>query len=274
MPNKETEETEETAGFVKLLRVMKALRAPDGCPWDKAQDHDSLRTYMLREAYEVVDAIEEKDMDNLCEELGDVLYQIVFHAQIAAENGEFTMDDVARGIADKMIERHPFVFDTADENEAENGADTWEQRKFSAKKREHLLSGVPKSLPSLLYACIMQTRVDSMCHANAKSKPIDVSESFLHAKEQAAKCETSEERECLLGYMLFETVRFIRAHGIDPESALHRYNHLYAKRFGELEDHFRAAGEPVTHVTEAMLQKMENEIAFGAHRMQQESPAK
>lgn len=269
MPN----ETTKTEGFAKLLEVMKALRAPSGCPWDRAQDHESLRTYFLQEAYEVIDAIEDRDTENLCEELGDVLYQIVFHAQIAEENGDFTIDDVANGIAQKMIDRHPFIFTKSDEIGKNVDENNWEERKFHSKKRTHLLNGLPKSLPSLLMACIMQSRVDSMCHVKSESKPSEAFHFFQEAYEQAMKCETADEKEYFFGYLLFETVRLIRTCDADPELCLRRYNRLYAKRFGELEDLVHAAGEPVTNITEAMLQDMEKELISHAHGKTMESPA-
>ncbi len=131
----EETETMREAGeeFLGLLAVMKALRAPDGCPWDRAQDHESLRTYLLQETYEVLDAIEAKDAENLCEELGDLLLQIVFHAQIAEENSQFTMKHVAEGIKNKMIARHPFVFQKDDNDAEKEGEGNWEEQKFRKK---------------------------------------------------------------------------------------------------------------------------------------------
>ena len=251
---------EELAG---LLAVMRALRAPDGCPWDRAQDHESLRTYLLQETYEVLDAIEKKDADNLCEELGDLLLQIVFHAQIAEENSQFTMAQVAEGIKRKMIARHPFVFQKDGNSEENEMSGNWEEQKFRQKKRKNLFSGIPKSLPSLLLACIMQSRIDSVCHIAAEGRPCRLSEIQSCALRQREEKGDSVALEFILGYLLFETVRFVRTCGMEPEIALHRFNSVFAERFGALEDRFREDGKPVTEITEAALEKLEQEIATG-----------
>ena len=122
-----------------LIDVMKQLREPGGCPWDRLQDHRSLRRYLVQETAEVLDAVDRKDMENLCEELGDMLLQIVFHARIAEENGDFTMEDVIQGICDKMIRRHPFVFGETRKTEAAEAIGSWEIRKLKEKHRSHLL---------------------------------------------------------------------------------------------------------------------------------------
>ncbi len=264
----EEKETMREAGaeLVGLLAVMKALRAPDGCPWDRAQDYESLRTYLLQETYEVLDAIEAGDEENLCEELGDLLLQIVFHAQIAEENSKFAMKDVAGGIKNKMIARHPFVFQKGDNDATKTPSGNWEEEKFRQKKRKNLFSGLPKSLPSLLLACIMQNRVDSVCHAKAENRPCRLPE-LQSAALRLRESGDSVALEIILGHLLFEAVRFIRTCGVDPEMALHRFNHLYAERFGELEERFRKDGKPVTEVTEAALQDLETEISSGADRV-------
>ena len=138
-----------------LLDIMAKLRSEQGCPWDKQQTHDSLTRYLLEEAYEVIDAIEEKDFPAVAEELGDLLLQIVFHAQIGAESGKFTMDDVIAAICEKMIRRHPHVFgDTAVES-VQDVLTNWEAIKMQEKPGQDdrsLLDGVPKHLPALLRA--------------------------------------------------------------------------------------------------------------------------
>ena len=271
----EETETMREAGkeLTGLLAVMKALRAPDGCPWDRAQDHESLRTYLLQETYEVLDAIEAKDDKNLCEELGDLLLQIVFHAQIAEENSQFTMKDVAEGIKNKMIARHPFVFQKDDNNAEKEMSENWEEQKFRKKKRKNIFSGLPKSLPSLLLACIMQSRIDSVCHTDAKSRPCRLSELQSCAIRQREESGDSVALEFILGYLLFETVRFVRTCGMEPETALHRFNSIFAERFGALEDSLREDGKPVTEITEATLQNLEAEIAAGTCGTKQEFPA-
>ncbi len=127
-----------------IIDTMKTLREPGGCPWDRSQNHMTLRTYFLQEVYEVIDAIEENDILNLKEELGDVLLQVVFHARIAEENGEFSMQDVVDGIANKMVKRHPFVFEKMSKEDLFAVIKNWEKRKRKEKNRKYLLSGIPK----------------------------------------------------------------------------------------------------------------------------------
>lgn len=246
-----------------ILEVMKALRGEGGCPWDRAQDHESLRTYLIQEAYEVVDAIGHKDMENLKEELGDVLFQVVFHARLAEEEGFFTMQDVVDGIADKMITRHPYVFGemTAEETAALLG--NWEVRKIREKKRSHLLSGLSASLPSLLFACIMQKKVSSISKETVSVEAVRcVFESSWRKAIKLAEQGGAEEAERGFGNALFETVRFLRACGVDPELALHRYNSLYAEEIGQLEDTLRKDGRDVTTITPSMLEAIQKDLSL------------
>lgn len=246
-----------------ILDVMKALREEGGCPWDRAQDHESLRTYLIQEAYEVVDAIDHKDMENLKEELGDVLFQVVFHARIAEEEGLFTMQDVVDGIVDKMIIRHPYVFGdmTAEETAALLG--NWEVRKIREKKRSHLLSGLSASLPSLLFACIMQRKVSSISKETVSAEAGKcVFESSWRKAIKLAEQGGTEEAERCFGDALFETVRFLRAYGVDPELALHRYNSLYADQIGQLEDALHKEGRDVTSLTPSMLEEIRKNLSL------------
>lgn len=253
------------ASLDRLIHVMRALRAPDGCPWDKAQDHETLRTYFIQEAYEVVDAIERGDMENLKEELGDVLYQIVFHSRIAEEEGAFTTQDVVDGIADKMVDRHPYVFGTMTAEETAELLGSWEVRKLREKKRRHALSGIPASLPSLLFACIMQKKVSSICMETATSEDVrcHFESSWRKAMELAETGGAKDEIERCLGEALFDAVRLARFCGVDPELALHRFDRLYAEKFGALEEALDRDGKPVTDMTSAMLHTMEEELHMG-----------
>ena len=142
-----------------LVDVVKTLRAPNGCPWDQKQTHESLRRYFIEETYEVVDAIDNKDMDNLREELGDVLLQIVFHSSLAEESGAFTLQDVINDVTEKMIHRHPNVF--PEENPDNKGKIyTWDELKAQEKKniQNSVLDGVSKSLPALMAAYKLQEK--------------------------------------------------------------------------------------------------------------------
>lgn len=205
-----------------LEKTMDRLLAPGGCPWDRAQDHKSLRTYFLQEVYEVIDAIDKNDMANLKEELGDVLLQIVFHARLAEKEGFFTMQDVVDGINEKMIRRHPFVFEQITVEETKKLLGDWETRKRLEKNRKYLLSGVSKDLPSLLLACIIQRKVGSHGLTEALE---DGTLSASCAEEIKAVIDREEaaNKELLAGRFLFALDRVINAEGVEPELALHRY---------------------------------------------------
>ena len=138
------------AEVLALYRIMKTLRSETGCPWDRKQTHASLRRYLIEETYEVLEAIDRRDMELLQEELGDVLLQVVFHSELAAERGQFNFADVARGIAHKMTIRHPHVFGDSDGRKVDFSDFDWEKQKKVHKKRQNILDGVPKGLPSLL----------------------------------------------------------------------------------------------------------------------------
>ena len=245
----------------RLRRVMEALRAPDGCPWDRAQTHETLRTYLIQEAYEVVDAIDHGDMDNLKEELGDVLYQVVFHARVAEEAGLFSMQDVADGIADKMIGRHPYVFGTMSAEETAELLGTWEVRKMREKRRPHLLSGLSVSLPSLLFACIMQKKVSSICREKAE-KAEDLRDRFefswRKAMEMAETGSDPAEMERCFGKALFEMAALIRSFGMEPELALHRFNSLYAEQFGKWEDVLSRDGRSTAETDEKDIRRLKD----------------
>ena len=245
-----------------LLDVMKALREEGGCPWDRAQTADTLRTYLIQEAYEVVDAIQNKDRENWKEELGDVLFQVVFQARIAEEAGLFTMQDIIDGITDKMIRRHPHVFGDLTAGEAAWLSSSWEERKIAEKNRKHLLSGLSRSLPSLLFACIMQRKVSSIC----RQPPMlwaDVRSRLAHALdflEKRREGGSLQEVEMHAGDILFQMVRLVSLLGVDPELALGRYNQRYAREFGALEDACRQEGKTAAHVSPDALQAMEKAL--------------
>src|SRR5690554_4190126 len=144
-----------------LTAIMEKLRSDQGCPWDREQTHQSLTRYLIEEAYEVIDAIEQQDPQALAEELGDVLLQIVFHAQIASENGQFTMDDVLKAVCEKMIRRHPHVFADTEINSVEDVLSNWEaikKREKANQDRKSLFDGIPKHLPALLRAEKIQSK--------------------------------------------------------------------------------------------------------------------
>lgn len=194
-----------------LIATAHKLRAPGGCPWDAEQTHESLLTYLIEETYELIDAVQSNDPEAIKEELGDVLYNVIFHSDIAEANGEFTIQDVAKYMEDKMKSRHPHVFGTDEEKEefaAKTGDDvmkSWDTHKKKEKpERESVLDGVPVAMPSLALANKVVGKAEKLGLLEKGQSPIQV--------------ETDEE----LGTLLLAIVSAARVNGIDPEMALRK----------------------------------------------------
>lgn len=226
----------------ELIKIMESLR--EKCPWDKKQTSQSLRPYLIEEAYEVIEAIEEKDPEKIKEELGDLLFQIVFHARIAKERGEFEFKDIVSKVSEKMISRHPHVFGEAKYATAEEVVSHWEaQKKKEGKLRESLLDGVPKDLPSLLRAHRLQDRASKVGFDWHKVEDVvskldeEVGE-FKESLESANKDEMEEE----MGDMLFMLVNISRFVGVNPESALRKTVAKFIDRFGYIEKKAKERG--------------------------------
>ena len=232
----------------RLLDIMAHLRDPaDGCPWDRQQTFKSIAPYTLEEAYEVADAIERDDLIALREELGDLLLQVVFHAQMARELGLFGFDEVARSIGDKLETRHPHVFGDADIGSAEQQSQDWEQRKAeerAAKSDVGALAGVATGLPALTRAEKLQRRAARVGFDWPDLKPV-----FAKLREELAELEhevdTQASRERLqdeLGDVLFATANLARKLGMDPEQALRGTNRKFERRFRYLETRLAERG--------------------------------
>ena len=215
------------------------LRAPDGCPWDREQTHLSLRSHLLEEAYETIDAIDNEDSSALEEELGDLLLQIVLHAQIASEEGDFNLADVLRGIHEKITRRHPHVFGNATVSGVENVLQNWEQIKADERANNHekadkgILDGVPLALPALSQAQEIQTRAARVGFDWPDLAPVikKVYEELKEFEEAVTADEKSEE----LGDLLFAVVNLVRWYDVDAESALRATNLKFRKRFKYIE---------------------------------------
>ena len=233
-----------------IEKTVKTLLAPGGCPWDRAQDHRTLRTYFLQEVYEVIDAIDKNDMANLKEELGDVLLQIVFHASLAEKEGYFSMQDVVDGINEKMIRRHPFVFENITLEETQRALGDWETRKRIEKNRKYLLSGVSKDLPSLLLACIIQKKVGS----NGLTEALDgepISKDMEAEIQSILAEEDPMKREEKAGRFLFAIDRVLSEKGVEPELALHRFSTGFMERWRAFEEMlFREGKNPADMLPE------------------------
>lgn len=223
-----------------LRAVVKQLRDPEhGCPWDLKQDYNSLRKYVLEEAYEVISAIENDDMDALCEELGDLLLQVYLQAQVAEDEELFDLNDVARGIANKLVYRHPHVFGNTEVNDAEEVKERWEELKQAekvAKGEQSILSDLPQALPALSMAAKISHKV---AHVGFDWPAVEgvwqkISEELTELQE-ACQQNSPEGIFHELGDVLFTLVNLARWHKLDPEDALRQTNHRFTQRFQIME---------------------------------------
>ena len=221
----------------ELVEIMTRLRAC--CPWDREQTHESLLPYLVEEAHEVVEAVDDRDPQKLCEELGDLLLQIVFHSQIAAERGQFAVADVIDALSNKMIRRHPHVFGDASISTAQEQMKSWELLKTeeaAIKHRESLLDGIPRSLPSLLGAQRMQEKAGTVGFDWPRTQGfIDkVDEELQELRVAVSSGERDHIRE-ELGDVLFTIVNLARRLGVDAEAALRTANVKFRERFAAME---------------------------------------
>ena len=207
-------------GFRFLVNTVRTLRDPGGCPWDAEQTHQSLRPNLLEEAYEMLEAIEDADANALEEELGDVLIQIIFHADIARRNGEFDADSVCRKVAEKLIRRHPHVFGDAEKlDSGEDVIDRWERiKRQEAGGVRSIVASVPKALPALAQSAVLQRR------AMRAGIPIATESNDTANFPQRKVGESDDQLELRAGQFLAAAVRSIQAQGVDAETALMRMN--------------------------------------------------
>jgi ATP diphosphatase len=256
----------------RLLEIMAALRNPDtGCPWDQEQDFQSIAPYTLEEAYEVVDAIERGDFADLRDELGDLLLQVVFHAQMAAEKGLFAFPDVVEAITRKLIRRHPHVFGDARDLSPDEVKLLWDEIKQEEKAERRLsreklggtardeergfLSGIPATLPALTRAQKLTTKAAKVGFDwPDAAQVIDKIHEELEEVKEASSTGDRDKVEDEIGDLLFAVGNLARHYGIDPETALRRTNAKFERRFGAVE---RALGEKKRSLEAASLDEME-----------------
>lgn len=238
----------DMSSFERFQEIIAHLRAPEGCPWDRKQTHESLRPFLLEEAYEVLEAIDSGDTDALAEELGDLLLQIVLHTQIAIEDGEFQMTDVLRHVNHKMIRRHPHVWGTTDVENADDVVTNWEALKKQEKaesgtSRESILDGVPAGLPALMVAQKYQAKAAKVGFDWDKIE--DVLAKVREELDEVQAANTPEDRFEEVGDLLFALVNWIRFLEIDdPESALREANLKFYRRFRYIEAAVAASDKP------------------------------
>ena len=222
----------------KLVDIIAVLRSENGCPWDREQTHKTLRPNMLEEAYEAVDAIDDGDISNLREELGDVLLQVVLHAQIAKDNNEFDIEDVARELSDKLIHRHPHVFGNAHVDSANDVVVNWDKLKQEEKTyRKSILDGISKSQSALMSAQKISKKVVKVGFEweNVESLK-DCIKSEYKEFEEAVESGDKEKMEDEMGDIFFATVNLARWYKIDAEQALLSANKKFTKRFKKMEE--------------------------------------
>lgn len=245
------------SSFEQFQEVIAHLRAPEGCPWDRKQTHESLRQYLLEEAHEVLEAIDAGDTDALREELGDLMLQIVLHTQIAIDDGEFRMADVLSAINRKMIHRHPHVWGDVQVESAEGVVKNWEALKQEEaaengkKQRDSLLDSVPKGLPALLQAMMYQ---DKAAKVGFDWHQIDdVVDKVREEFDEVLRAEDDDHRAEELGDLLFVIVNWARWHKIEPESLLRQANAKFYRRFHYIEQAVAGQGKILTDFSLAEL---------------------
>ena len=226
--------------FEQLCQIMTRLRAPDGCPWDREQSFASIKPYLLEESYEVMDAIDAGDFEGLAEELGDLMLQAVFLAQMAQEEGRFEISDSLKAINEKLIRRHPHVFAAGDAKTAEDVTKRWDEIKAQEKPRpKGLLAGVPSSVPALVEAQKISKKA-----ADAGFDWENVGQVYEKLQEEVEELQSAspEQRAEEIGDLLFTAVNLARFYKVDPEQALRATNAKFRKRFGMVEAGLEARG--------------------------------
>jgi tetrapyrrole methylase family protein/MazG family protein len=254
------EKNDQDNAFRKLVKLMAALRGPEGCPWDRKQTTESLKPFLVEECYEVIDALVEGNLDKIKEELGDLLFQIIFHARFAEERVHLSIDDVITAIQEKMTRRHPHVFGDEKLATDKEVLANWEEIKKKEKgheDRKSILEGVPKQLPSLLRAHRLQERAARVGfdwnHLNDALPKLD--EEIAEFKE-SLKEENAGKIEEELGDVFFTLVNISRFLGVNPDEALRKTISKFIHRFRYIEEHAANAGRSLNDMTLDEMEKL------------------
>ena len=258
--------------FQKLLDLMDVLRGPEGCPWDQEQTRETLKPLLVEEAFEVLQALDGSDSAELCEELGDLLFQVIFHSRIAKEEGNFDIHDVCRRTYEKMVHRHPHVFGEESYRDSKELLRHWEDIKAAEKKsagsqitRESMLDGIPDKIPALYATYQMSSKAarvgfDWKSIQEIRDKFLEEFKELQDALQQGEEAKIKEE----VGDLLFAALNIARYLQIDPETALTRANRKFSVRFKAMEKHFASQGRALKEVP---VEEME---AFWQHRKRME----
>ena len=243
--------------FSRLVEVIAALRGPGGCPWDQKQTHESLRAHTIEEVYELIDAIDQEDDDNITEELGDLLMHVVLQSQIGADSGYFSIEDVILSATEKMIHRHPHVFGDVQVDSAAEVLTNWDalKQQEKGKQRESILEGVPKHLPALAKAAKIQQKAAKVGFDWAEAKDVWAKlEEEVKEVEAAITSGVAEDIEDEFGDVLFVLANLTRFYQINAEVALNRANRKFTSRFKHIEQRIKRQGK---RLEEATLDEME-----------------
>lgn len=244
--------------LARLRAIMHRLRAPGGCPWDAEQTHESLVTNLIEEAYETVDTIQRGDHDHLKEELGDLLLQVIFHSELAEEAGRFNLDDVARGISDKLVRRHPHVFAQSDASTSDAVLQQWDEIKRAEKgdEQQPYLHGVGKGLPALLRAAKLQKKASKVGfdwpdQAGVIAKIREETDELEAAIANDDSGAVDEE----LGDLLFSVVNLVRFRKLDPEVVMAAANAKFEQRFAAMERDLKQHGIDLNTATPERMEE-------------------
>lgn len=237
----------------QVVETMARLRAPDGCPWDREQDHQSLKKYLLEEVHEFIEAIDSGQPDKICDELGDLLLQVLFHAQLASERGEFDIRDVASRLDMKLKHRHPHVFGDATVRGADEVLENWyhlKRAEYPGGTRKSRLSGIPKTLPALLQAYQAQAKASRVGFDwDSIAGPLAKVREETQEVEAAVNSGDQDSVEEEIGDLLFAVVNVARKAGVDPEDALRRTVNKFVERFQAIEAEAEQRGQALSEMS-------------------------
>lgn len=247
--------------FQELINLSRHLRSPEGCPWDREQTLDTLKSYIIEEAYEVVQAIESRDRDELLEELGDLFYEVLFASQIAEESGEFGIDDVIDRLHNKLVRRHPHVFGEEKAANAEEAVKRWHTQKLREKSRKRRLLHIPRTMPSLLRAQRVGEKASQVGFdwSDASEVIAKVREELSELEEEMKKGDgVGVEKEW--GDLVFSLVNLGRHLKIDAEGTAHKAIDSFIERFGKIEDKAEARGKELSELSLAEMDELWEEV--------------
>jgi tetrapyrrole methylase family protein / MazG family protein len=256
--------------FERLIELIAVLRSPEGCNWDRAQTHQTLVPYLIEETYEVVDTIQTDRLADLREELGDLLVQVVFHAQLARERGEFQIEDAINDVVDKLVRRHPHVFGEQRDLNPQQVRDQWERIKTESGEKKSVLGGLPKSMPALTMAFRMGEKAGGVGFDwNHPHEVLNKIEEELAEVKQAMASGGDIQKEALtseIGDLLFATASLARKLSIDPEHALKQSLEKFRSRFGSLEQAVKKSGRTIDALSIEQLEEIWQEVKRGREK--------